>query len=175
MYAHINLVVVLINDAYHLLITVADRHTDKPGKLSYAEVNVHDIVARLHFLQLLHRQCHFSAACRVRAQAVFMEAVEYLMVGKQARPHVVVYKACMEGIVHGCEIDARRTVAAVCRRRPFIEDVTQAQVLLAAVGKHIQPVASQHIVFKSLGKQFEVLMEQRLRLCRELQHCIWHA
>ena len=60
---YIHLVVVRVDDANHLLIAVAHRHTNQSAKLSDAEIHVHDIVARLHLLQLLHRERHLAGTC----------------------------------------------------------------------------------------------------------------
>ena len=52
---NVYLIVVLVNDAYHLLIRVASGHANQAAKLADAEVYVHDEVARFHLLQLFHR------------------------------------------------------------------------------------------------------------------------
>ena len=128
---------------------------------------MHDIVARLHLLQLFHGERHLTTACGVRAQTVFVEAVEYLMVGKEACRHTVVGKSFMQGLVNRQELYPSG-FAFVCQRG---EDVFQAFILLGAVGKDIKFISAQHIVFKSLCQQVEVLMEQWLRRHVKLQRC----
>ena len=98
--AYVHLIVVLIYYSYHLLIRVANRHTHQSGKFSYAEIYVHYIVARLHFLQFFHGQCHLSAACGIRSEAVLMESVKNLMVCEDAYLHVVIGKASVERLVN---------------------------------------------------------------------------
>ena len=48
-----------------------------------AVVNVHHIVARLELAQLLQRKRYLTASGTVATEVVFMESVEYLMVGKE--------------------------------------------------------------------------------------------
>ena len=63
----IHLVVVLIDDADHLLIAASCRHPDESAKLADAEIHMHDVVAGLHLLQLLHRESHLAGSCSVAA------------------------------------------------------------------------------------------------------------
>ena len=63
--AHIHLVVVLIHDADHLLIAVAGRHTHQSAELSDTIIHMHDEVAIIHLLQLLHGERHLSGSCRI--------------------------------------------------------------------------------------------------------------
>ena len=139
--AHIHLVVVLIHDAYHLLIAVANGNTHETGKLSDAVIHMYDEVARLHFLKFFHGERHLSAACGIRTETVFMEAVEYLMVGEDAHLHVIVGKAAMQGFLHRLEIYRRdayhSAVSQFLVLRHLVEDIVKALVLLLAVSKDI--------------------------------------
>ena len=47
---HVHLVVVLVDDAYHLLVTVARWHAHQSAKLTYSVIDMHNEVARLHLL-----------------------------------------------------------------------------------------------------------------------------
>ena len=160
MYGHVDHVAPLVDDAYHLLVTVFRRHTHQSAKLPYAEVYVHHIVARLHLLQFLHGERHLSRPCGIRAQVVFVETVEDLMVGEAAHPSFVVGKSFVEGLVDRCEGNGwqLRALPVVCR-----EDVVEALYLFGAVGEHEHLVALQDIVVEGLAQQGEVLVEDGLR------------
>ena len=62
---YIYLVIVLVYDAYDLLIAVADRYADKSCEFPYAVVHMYNIISRLHLLQLFHGQCHLTLTCLV--------------------------------------------------------------------------------------------------------------
>ena len=159
MYRHIHNVAALIDDAYCLLVGVSGRHSDKSPELAYAEVHMHDEVARLHFLKLFHSESHLAGARRVAAQAVLVEAVEYLMVGEEACAQVVVGEALVQCPVHRFElyvIVTRLYLVAV-------EDVAQTLCLFLAVGKDIEFVAHKTVVFERTGEKVEVFVEKRLR------------
>lgn len=103
----IHLVVVLINDADDFLIaTLRTWNLDQSSELSDAEVDMHKIVARLHLLQLLHRERHLPGACLVRLEVVFMEPVEDLMVGEAASLEIAVHEPLVHGLVHGDKVVA---------------------------------------------------------------------
>ena len=141
MNAHVNLVVVLVNDAYHLLVGVAGGNAHQSGKLSDSEIHVYDEVAGMQFLQLFHRECHLSAARGIRPQIVFMEAVEYLVVSEDADTQFAVGKSPVECFLHrhecyrfACHL---RAVGEFFVSRHLVKDVAQTLVLLLAVGKDI--------------------------------------
>ena len=133
MYAYVNNVAVLIDDAYHLLIRVAHGHAHQAAKLSNAEVDVYDKVARLHLLQLFHRECHLASTGGVAAQTVFMETVKYLVVSEEACLHGVVGKAFVQGVVDGGE----GQIFAFGLHLVRVEDVAQTASLLLAVGQDV--------------------------------------
>ena len=188
MYRYIDGVAVLILYLYHLLVTVALRHPHQPAEAADAMVDVNHVVAHLKLLYLLERQSHLAATGLVGAEAVFVEAVEYLVVGEEAHPQAVVGKPLVQGAVDGREVDTRHRRACLPRRhccRPgavgsalmaglnsgsrasagivaCAENLFQALVLLLAVGKYKQPVALEHIVFERTVQQVEILVEQRL-------------
>ena len=56
----IHLIVVGVDDADHLLITVARRHTHQSAKLADTEIHMHDEIAGFHLLQLLHGEGHLA-------------------------------------------------------------------------------------------------------------------
>ena len=154
---HVHLVVVLVHDANHLLVAVAHGHAHQSAKLAYTEVYVHDKVAGFHLLQFLHGERHLSCACRVGAQTVLVEPVEYLVVGKEAALAVVVHESLVQGFVHG------HKVYVVALQFLAAEDVLEALLLLGAVGKDVERVAFQDVVLESLCQEVEVLVEQWLR------------
>ncbi len=177
--AHVHLVVVLIHYAYHLLIGVARGDAHQSGELADAEIHMHDIVAGVHFLQLLHRESHLSAARRVGTQTVFMETVEYLVVGEHADAQGVVGKATVERLLHrlkGHRFGRNlRAVGHLLVLRHLVEDVAQTLVLLLAVGKDIQLIPFQRVVFERAQQEVKVLVEKRLRGGVESDGSLWRA
>ncbi len=133
MYRHIYGVAVLILYFYHLLITVALRHSYQSAETSYAVVYMHYVVTRFKLAYLFERKSHFSASCPVGAKVVFMEAIEYLMVCEEAYPQVVVGKALMQCLVNGCKF---YRIAVSCTIFSAAEYLFETFVLLAAVGKN---------------------------------------
>ena len=127
--AHIHLVVIGIDNAYHLLIAVPLGNTHQSGEPSYSEIHMHDIVARLHLLQFLQGKRHLSRTGSIASQTVLMEAVEYLMIGEQTDLLVIVNKSLMECLVHRHEGNGLL--------RHTVEDLAQTLLLLGAVGQDI--------------------------------------
>ena len=127
--AHIHLVVIGIDNAYHLLIAVPLRNTHQSSKLADSEIHMHDKITRLHLLQFLQGECHLSRASRIASQTVLMEAVEYLMIGEQTDLLVIVNKSLMECLVHRHEGNGLL--------RHTVEDLAQTLLLLGAVGQDI--------------------------------------
>ena len=127
--AHIHLVVIGIDNTYHLLIAVPLGNTHQSGKPSYSEVHMHDIITRLHLLQFLQGECHLSRTGSIASQTVLMEAVEYLMIGEQTDLLVIVNESLMECLVHRHEGNGLL--------RHTVEDLAQTLLLLGAVGQDI--------------------------------------
>ena len=156
-YRHVDHVATLVDDAYHLLVTVLGGHAHQTTELADAEVDMHHVVARLHLLQLLHREGHLAGTGGIGAEAVLMETVENLVVGEAAHTAHVVGEALVEGLVDVGEGDGR------ARRFLIVENVAQALYLLGAVGEHEDLVTLQDIVLERLTEQGEVLVEDGLR------------
>ena len=99
----IHLVVVLIDDAYGFLVTVADGCAHQSCELAHSEIYMHNVVANLHLLQFLHGECHLAGASGVGLETVAVEAVENLVVGEEAQAQGIVGKALVYGGIYGCE------------------------------------------------------------------------
>ena len=84
----------------HLLIAVTLRHTHKTCKTADTVVDMHHVIARFKLLDFLQRQGHLTRAGLVGAEVVLMEAVENLMVGKDAYHQVIVDKSLVERLFH---------------------------------------------------------------------------
>ena len=65
---------------------------------------MYHIVARLKHIQLLQRKRNFSASGLVTAQVVFMETVEYLMIGKNTAMQRMVDESFVQGTVYSCKL-----------------------------------------------------------------------
>ena len=181
MYRHIHDVATLIDDADGLLIGVSHRHTHESAELSYSEVHMHYVVAGCHLLQFLHGESHLSCACGVAPQTVLVETVEYLVVGEEAYFQRIVGKALVEGLINGCKRQRisyrdifaksimRSLIATSEAQFVAVEDVAKTSCLLLAVGKDVEAVALEDVVFERIGEQFEILVEQRLLAYVEMQ------
>ena len=151
---HKHHIVVEIGEFYHFLRRAVDVGTHQSAEAAHAVVDVHHIVAHLYLVEFLERKRQFAAASSVALEAVFVETVENLMVGKDAQLQVVVDKSLMEGTQHGHEGDI---VAAV------VENGFQTVDLLLAVGKYHESVAVAQKVGKRLPYEFKILMIDALR------------
>ena len=55
MYGDVDRITILVNDFYHLLVTVALRHSHESAKFAYAMVHMHHIVAYFKLSYFLKR------------------------------------------------------------------------------------------------------------------------
>ena len=163
MYRDIDGTATVVDDLNHLLIAVTLRHAHQPAELSDAVVDMHYIVANLELLNLLECQRHLATTGSVGAQAVFVETVEYLMVGKDAQLQAVVGKTFVEGLFDSIEKHSSSLTANLYPVALATEDVAQAFQLLLAVGKDAKMIARVKILVQRLLQQFEVLVELGLR------------
>ena len=84
MYRNIYNVASLIDDANHLLIRIACRNSHQTSKFTNTKINMHNKVARLHFLKFFKRECHLASSCLIRLEVVLMEAFKYLVISETA-------------------------------------------------------------------------------------------
>ena len=96
-------VATLVGNLDHLLVTIALRHTHQSAELTYAVIDVDDVVAHLKLLYLLQSQRHLTRTRFVALQVVLMEAVENLMVGKEAGTGIDIDKSFVQRLVDGDE------------------------------------------------------------------------
>ena len=161
----IHLVVVLIGDADNLLVACFCCDAHKSDKSSDAEIDMHDVVACFHFQQFFHCERHLACSRCIAAEVIFMESVEDLVVGEEAYFGVVVYESLMQGFIYRCKVDVAMRDTACCFgffEGSFIEDVSQSLILFGAVGKDIEVIFSEQIVFHCLHQEVEVLVEEGL-------------
>ena len=104
-YRHEDDVVVLVDELYHLLHLPVHVGAKQSAEFSHSVVHVHYVVAHLYLVQLLQREGELTRACTVALETVFVEAVEYLVVGKHAHALVVIYEAFMQGVQYGRKCD----------------------------------------------------------------------
>ena len=153
-YRHEYYVAVEVGELYHLLARTVDGGAHQAAKLAYAVVLVHYVVAHLNLVEFLERQCKLARARLVALEVVFVEAVEYLVVGEHAQFQVVVHKSLVHGAQHGRE---RNLVASV------VEYGAQAVDLPRAVAENSYVVAARHEVGERRAYQVEVLVVYALR------------
>ena len=97
----------LVDDAYHFLIAIAVGNAQQSSKLADTIIHMHQEVPILHFLNLFHGESHLASTSTVALEIVFVETVEYLMVGEEASMKVVIDKSLMQGLVDRNEMNGR--------------------------------------------------------------------
>ena len=152
---HEHHIVVLINQLDDLLRGVSVRQAHQARKLTDAMVDVYHIVPRLELTEFLQRKGYLATTCAVASEAIFMEAVEDLMIGEEAAPQGVVGKALVQGLVHISKGDAVS---------PFLEDVLQSLGLLLAIRTDVEGVSFLQEVGEARCHESEVLVENGLCL-----------
>ena len=110
---HVDAIAMLIEDLDHLLIGlfalgVGDRHAHQPTELTHTMIDMHHKVANLELLDLLQRERHLTTTGLVALEVVFMETIEYLMVGKETDTQVVVSKTLVEGLINAYYLRGKR-------------------------------------------------------------------
>ena len=137
----------------------ADGHTDQTTELSDAVIDVDEVVADFHFLQLLHRQRHFSCPRLLAFEVVLVESVENLVVGEETRLQIVVDETIVERFIDSDES------SVLVPRTSFLglHDLLQPLMLLLTVRQNIEPIALLLIVGDGLAKQVDILVEKGLR------------
>ena len=141
---------------------ILNGHPNQSAELTDTMIDVHHVVAHLKLLNLLQRQGHLTASGLVGTQVILMETVEYLVVGKDADPLVVIDESCMERLLHRLKTDSTL----------FGKDILQALQLLDAVCQDIKLVVLSQILLQRLFQQFEILVELGLWSRMERQRCI---
>ena len=152
---YIDDVAVLVLEFHALLLRVAVGNGDKAHKLTHTVVNVDDIVAWLKLSHVAQRVGKFSVGGTGSLKTVAVEAVEYLVVCKEASLKGVVDEACVEGELHRGEGNGGTGL---------FKDSSETLVLLGVVSKDIKVVTTLLIVSKGGIDDVEVLMEEGLRL-----------
>ena len=152
----IDCITTLIDNFDHLLETaVLQRHSDQSAEFSDTVVHMYHIVTNLELLNLFQCKCHLTTTGLVTLKVIFMEAVEYLVVGEQAQASVNINKSLMQGLIHGNKLYTLFHLS---------KDIFQTFLLLGTVSQDIELETLQQIVLQSLRQQFKVLMEKRLWL-----------
>ena len=165
---NIHLVVVLIDDADDFFEPFVGGHAEQSAKFADSIIHMDDKVAGFHLLQFLHRQRHLAAAGAVTLEAVFVEAVEDLMIGEAADLQCVVDESLVEGFLLWSKFNRTLAPFAIlqCHRLArlvhTVKDVAQSFLLPLAVGKNIDMVAFDEIAFDRLAQQVKILVIQGL-------------
>ena len=134
-------IIVLVDDLYLLLISVTLRYTHQSAELAHAVVHVNHVISNLELLQLLERKRHLSVAGTLAAKIIFVIAVKYLVVGKEAALKNTVGKSLMQCLADGLKL---YVLAALGK------NIVQALALLGVIGKDIDPVTLYYIIGQRL-------------------------
>ena len=153
MYGNEHHVIVLVYEFDDLLCGIAAGYPDQSGKFTYAVIGVHHIVAGMKHVEVFQCQSHFSGSGLVAFQIVFVEAVEYLMVGEAAYLRIVVDEAFMQGLVDGRE---GYVFVSVFKYR------LDSFYLFVAVATDVYVISFFRVCRDGCRCQVEVLMKQRL-------------
>ena len=101
----VDAVAMLVLNLDHLLISLftgsrGDGHAHQPHELTDAMIDMDHIVANLELLNFLQREGNLAATSLIALQVVFVEAVEYLMVGEETSAQIIVDIAFMKCVVN---------------------------------------------------------------------------
>ena len=162
-YRHEDDVVVLVDELYHLLHLSVHVGAKQSAEFSHSVVHVHYVVAHLYLVQLFQREGELARAGTVALEAVFVETVENLVVGKDAHALVVIYEAFVQGVQYGRKRDV---VLAVFKYH------AQAFGLLRAVREYVYLVALRYEVLERTAYEVEILVIDALRCAVQPQPCL---
>ena len=154
---HIDNIVVLIDNLDHLLHLPIRRH--QTTELTHTMIYMHHIITDSELLYFLQGESHLSPTGFIALQAIFMIAIEQLMIGKVALLYRMVNETFMDGRRYWCK-RYQHAALTVC-----IEDILQTSDLFIVICKYIDGIAFTDQSFKLVRHQLEVLMEQWLGTC----------
>ena len=155
-------VAVLVNQLDRLLHTaVARGDLHQPVETPHPVVDVHHIVARAELVQL--GDGHLLVAPDLAVDAVTLVTVENLVVGVEAQFQVVVHEALVQG--------RRQRPHDGLSAADLVENIFETLDLRLVLRKYIGIVAPQRVADHVIGQHLEILVEFRLRRCRELHRC----
>ena len=126
-------------------------------------INMNNIVSRFKLIKFLQRKRHLSATCLVAAEIVFMETVEYLMVGEYTQTHCMIYETFMKSAIY------RFKYYIIS---PLLEYILQSVCLFGAVGTYIYLIPSLDEIIQRRRNHIKILMENRLDRSLKLQPCL---
>ena len=129
-------------------------------------VYMNDIVSRFKLIKFLKRKCNFTATCLVAAEIVFMETVEYLMVGEYTHTECMVHKTFVQSAVHRFEFYLVS---------PLLEYILQSVSLFGAVGTYIYLISTLDKIIQRRRHHIEILMENRLNRSLENEFRLWRS
>ena len=126
-YADKHNVIVLEEEFYHLLRMTVDICLHQATEFCNSVVYVNNIITCLNLLEFLKTQGKLAPTGAITFQIIFVEAVEYLVVGEEAYLLLVVGEAFVDGMVYGGETYLIATV---------FENILQSLVLIRCVAKY---------------------------------------
>ena len=132
-----NNVATLVDEFYHLLRFAVDIGSQQSCKLTYAVVVMDNIITRFQLIELLYEHRCLASSGSIRPQGIFVQTIEYLMVGKKAYFQVVVHKTLVQTTFDSFECDI---IASI------IENTLYTVGLLAAVGRYKYTVSFSDII-----------------------------
>ena len=163
---HEHHIVILINQLDNLLSGISVGDTNQARELTYSVIDMHHVIARLKLIQLFERKSHFATACLVATQIVFMKAVEYLMVGKDAVLQRMIYETLVQSTVYRSKFNLVS---------PLLEYIPQAVGLLHAIRADKDFISTLQEIGKRTRYQIEILMEDGLHRSLELKSSLRSA
>ena len=154
-----NDVTIQIHEFNHFLHGAVGARAHQPAEFTDAMVFVHNVVAHFYLVEFFKRKGEFARAGALALEAISVESVENLVVGKHTDAQFVVDKAFVHGAIHG---DKGDIVVAV------VEYHAQSRYLFFAVAENVEPIALAQKLVKRLADEIEILVVDALR--GALQH-----
>ena len=125
-------IVVLVRKFDHFLYPLANTQAHQSGKFTDTVIHVNNIIAKPELIQFFECKGDFSRTSFVRLQAVFVETIKNLMIGKAAYFQGFVGETFVKGFIDGC----KHNIFA-----PIFKDIAQSFLLFFAVTQDINGIS----------------------------------
>ena len=102
---------------------------------------MHHVITNLELLQLFQSKSDLSVTGALAAKVIFVIAVKYLVVGKEAALKNTVGKSLMQCLADGLKLYVLATLG---------KNIVQALTLLGVIGQDINPVTLYYIIGQAL-------------------------
>src|SRR5574344_2166892 len=154
MYRDKDHIIILINQFKHLLRSVAIRNTNQAFDTADTMIGMDYIITGLKLLQFFHSKSHLTRPCLIATKIVFMETVEYLMIGEDTHLQRMIDETGMQSLLDRSESNVVS---------PIFENMSDTSRLFRTIATYIDMIPFLQIVIEELRYQFKILMKEWLR------------